>query len=116
MGKLEGIIFSAKVIKTTLLCSNKYIKLLFQTFLARYACVQYFYFLFFIYNFFFQDVKNWEPKRLGALVLYIFVTILSCQSIYKAVRAPIIERERRELAEAYMDALIPEPTPTNVRK
>ncbi|KAL0306099.1 UNVERIFIED_CONTAM: ATP-dependent zinc metalloprotease FTSH 12, chloroplastic [Sesamum radiatum] len=35
---------------------------------------------------------------------------------WKAVRAPIIERERRELAEAYMDALIPEPTPTNVRK
>ncbi|KAL0443136.1 UNVERIFIED_CONTAM: ATP-dependent zinc metalloprotease FTSH 12, chloroplastic [Sesamum latifolium] len=63
-----------------------------------------------------KDIKNWEPKRLGVLVLYIFVTIFSCQSIYKAVRAPIIERERRELAEAYMDALIPEPTPTNVRK
>ncbi|KAK4398751.1 ATP-dependent zinc metalloprotease FTSH 12, chloroplastic [Sesamum angolense] len=63
-----------------------------------------------------KDIKNWEPKRLGVLLLYICVTIFSCQSIYKAVRAPIIERERRELAEAYMDALIPEPTPTNVRK
>ncbi|KAL0363049.1 UNVERIFIED_CONTAM: ATP-dependent zinc metalloprotease FTSH 12, chloroplastic [Sesamum calycinum] len=63
-----------------------------------------------------KDIKNWEPKRLGVLLLYLFVTIFSCQSIYKAVRAPIIERERRELAEAYMDALIPEPTPTNVRK
>ncbi|KAK4439554.1 ATP-dependent zinc metalloprotease FTSH 12, chloroplastic [Sesamum alatum] len=63
-----------------------------------------------------KDIKNWEPKRLGVLVLYIFVTIFSCQSIYKAVRAPFIERERRQLTEAYMDALIPEPTPTNVRK
>ncbi|KAI3456670.1 hypothetical protein Pfo_013333 [Paulownia fortunei] len=63
-----------------------------------------------------KDIKNWEPKRLGVLVLYIFVTFFSCQSIFKAIRAPIIERERMELAEAYMDALIPEPTPTNVRK
>ncbi|XP_051125031.1 ATP-dependent zinc metalloprotease FTSH 12, chloroplastic [Andrographis paniculata] len=63
-----------------------------------------------------KDVRNWDSKRLGVLVLYIFVSILSCQSIYKAVRAPIIDRERRELAEAYMDALIPEPTPINVRK
>ncbi|KAK6123878.1 hypothetical protein DH2020_042369 [Rehmannia glutinosa] len=63
-----------------------------------------------------KDIKNWEPKRLGVLVLYIFVTIFSCRSIYKGIRAPIIERERRELTEAYMDALIPEPTPTNVRR
>ncbi|EYU27570.1 hypothetical protein ABFS82_13G145300 [Erythranthe guttata] len=63
-----------------------------------------------------KDIKNWEPRRLGVLVLYIFVTIFSGLSIYKAIRAPIIERERRELTEAYMDALIPEPTPTNVRK
>ncbi|GFQ08519.1 ATP-dependent zinc metalloprotease ftsh 12 chloroplastic [Phtheirospermum japonicum] len=63
-----------------------------------------------------KDIKNWEPKRLGVLALYIFVMIFSCRSVYKAVRAPIIERERRELTEAYMDALIPEPTPTNVRR
>ncbi|KAL6514041.1 ATP-dependent zinc metalloprotease FTSH 12, chloroplastic [Orobanche hederae] len=63
-----------------------------------------------------KDIKSWEPKRLGVLVLYIFVTIFSCRSMYKAVRAPIIERERMEMTEAYMDALIPEPTPTNVRR
>ncbi|KAL8461893.1 hypothetical protein ACS0TY_033099 [Phlomoides rotata] len=63
-----------------------------------------------------KDMKNWDSKRLGALVLYICIMIFSGQSVYKAIRAPIIERERRELAEAYMEALIPEPTPTNVRK
>lgn len=61
-------------------------------------------------------MKNWDPKRFGVLVLYIFVAVFSCQSIYKAVRAPFLNRERRELAEAYMDALIPEPTPVNLRK
>ncbi|KAL1556042.1 ATP-dependent zinc metalloprotease FTSH 12, chloroplastic [Salvia divinorum] len=63
-----------------------------------------------------KDVKNWDSRRLGALVLYIFVAVFSFRSIFKAVRAPIIEREKRELAEAYMDALIPEPTPTNLKK
>ncbi|KAH6787857.1 FTSH protease 12 [Perilla frutescens var. hirtella] len=63
-----------------------------------------------------KDIKNWDSRRLGALVLYIFVAVFSCQSVFKAVRAPIIEREKKELAEAYMDALIPEPTPTNVKK
>ncbi|CAI9787839.1 unnamed protein product [Fraxinus pennsylvanica] len=63
-----------------------------------------------------KDVKNWEPKRVGVLVLYAFVMIFSYQGIRMAIRAPIIERERKELAEAYMEALIPEPTPTNVRK
>ncbi|KAL3503755.1 hypothetical protein ACH5RR_038204 [Cinchona calisaya] len=63
-----------------------------------------------------KDVKNWEVKRIGVLFLYILVTVVSCQGIYKAIRAPVIARERRELSEAYMEALIPEPTPTNVRK
>ncbi|XP_022882634.1 ATP-dependent zinc metalloprotease FTSH 12, chloroplastic [Olea europaea var. sylvestris] len=63
-----------------------------------------------------KDVKSWEPKRVGVLVLYAFVMIFSYQRISMAIRVPIIERERKELAEAYMEALIPEPTPTNVRK
>lgn len=61
-------------------------------------------------------MKNWDSRRLGALVLYLFVAVLSCQSIFRVVRAPIIEREKKELAEAYMEALIPEPTPTNLKK
>lgn len=40
----------------------------------------------------------------------------SCQGIFKAIRAPMIAQERRQIGEAYMEALIPEPTPTNVRK
>ena len=64
----------------------------------------------------FQDVKNWEAKRIGVLILYALVMVASSRGIYKAIQAPVINRERRELAEAYMEALIPEPTPTNVRK
>lgn len=63
-----------------------------------------------------KDVKNWDPKRIGALVLYIFVVLFSCQRVYMAFRAPSIARQRKELTDAYMEALIPEPTPTNVRK
>lgn len=63
-----------------------------------------------------QDVKNWDIKRIGALILYLVVAVLSCQRIYMAVRAPLIDREKRELTEAYMEALIPEPTPANVKR
>ncbi|XP_028076064.1 ATP-dependent zinc metalloprotease FTSH 12, chloroplastic [Camellia sinensis] len=63
-----------------------------------------------------KDVKNWDPKRIGALVLYIFVVLFSCQRVYMAFRAPSIARRRKELTDAYMEALIPDPTPTNVRK
>ncbi|XP_059661736.1 ATP-dependent zinc metalloprotease FTSH 12, chloroplastic [Cornus florida] len=63
-----------------------------------------------------KDIKSWEPKRVGALILYFFVVIFSCQRVYMAFRAPFIDRQRKELAEAYMEALIPEPTPTNIRK
>ncbi|GAY42487.1 hypothetical protein CUMW_067240 [Citrus unshiu] len=35
-----------------------------------------------------QDFENWEPKRVGALVLYVFVVIVSCQRMYVAIRAP----------------------------
>uniref|UniRef100_A0A5B7C9M2 AAA+ ATPase domain-containing protein n=1 Tax=Davidia involucrata TaxID=16924 RepID=A0A5B7C9M2_DAVIN len=63
-----------------------------------------------------KDVKNWEPKRFGALILYTFALILSCQRIYMVFRAPFLGPRRKELTEAYMEALIPEPTPTNIRK
>ncbi|KAL6975041.1 ATP-dependent zinc metalloprotease FTSH 12, chloroplastic [Sarracenia purpurea var. burkii] len=63
-----------------------------------------------------KDVKSWDPKRVGALVLYFFIVLFSCQRAYMAFRAPFIDRQRKELTEAYMEALIPEPTPTNIRK
>ncbi|KAK9274699.1 hypothetical protein L1049_021950 [Liquidambar formosana] len=63
-----------------------------------------------------KDLKSWEPKRIGALIFYIFVVIISCQRIYVAFQAPRLDRERKELTEAYMEALIPEPTPINIRK
>lgn len=63
-----------------------------------------------------KDFKNWEPKRVGALLLYIFAVMFACQRIYVAIRGPFLDQERRELTEAYMEALIPEPSPINIRK
>ncbi|WOG97940.1 hypothetical protein DCAR_0417281 [Daucus carota subsp. sativus] len=63
-----------------------------------------------------KDIKNWETRRLGALVLYVFVVVFSCRRVYMGVRAPFLARQQQEVTEAYMEALIPEPTPTNIRR
>ncbi|XP_028801924.1 ATP-dependent zinc metalloprotease FTSH 12, chloroplastic isoform X1 [Neltuma alba] len=63
-----------------------------------------------------KDLKNWEAKRIGVLVLYALVVAFSCRGIYVAVRAPYLNRQRKELTEAYMEALIPEPSPINIRR
>ncbi|XP_029130211.1 ATP-dependent zinc metalloprotease FTSH 12, chloroplastic isoform X2 [Cajanus cajan] len=63
-----------------------------------------------------KNIKDWEPKRIGALVLYIFVVAFACRGVYAAIRAPFINRNKKELTEAYMEALIPEPSPTNIRR
>ncbi|KAG6687214.1 hypothetical protein I3843_11G059100 [Carya illinoinensis] len=63
-----------------------------------------------------KDLKTWESKRIGALILYTFVAIFCCQRIYIAIRAPLLNRQRKELTEAYMESLIPEPSPGNIRK
>nr|QKY65109.1 FTSH protease 12 [Passiflora pittieri] len=63
-----------------------------------------------------KDLKSWDAKRVGAFILYSFAVMFSCQRLYAAVRAPFIEWEKRELTEAYMEALIPEPSPANIRR
>lgn len=63
-----------------------------------------------------KDIKSWEPKRIGALLLYLIVVVASYQKIYAAIQAPRVAREKKELTDAYMEALIPEPTPSNIRK
>ncbi|XP_057453305.1 ATP-dependent zinc metalloprotease FTSH 12, chloroplastic [Lotus japonicus] len=63
-----------------------------------------------------KDLKNWEPKRIGALVLYILVVAFACRGVYVAIQAPYLNRQRKELTEAYMEALIPEPSPSNIRR
>ncbi|KAK7313902.1 hypothetical protein VNO77_39107 [Canavalia gladiata] len=63
-----------------------------------------------------KDMKNWKPRRIGALILYIFVVAFACRGVYVAIQAPYINRQRKELTEAYMEALIPEPSPTNIRR
>lgn len=63
-----------------------------------------------------KDIKGWEAKRVGALALYVLVMLFSCQRLYVAVRSPVIRRERKQVLEAYMETLIPDPTPTNITK
>ncbi|XP_024629392.1 ATP-dependent zinc metalloprotease FTSH 12, chloroplastic isoform X1 [Medicago truncatula] len=63
-----------------------------------------------------KNVKNWEPRRIGALVLYIFVVAFACRGVFVAIQAPFLNHQRKESTEAYMEVLIPAPTPTNIRK
>ncbi|KAJ0256660.1 ATP-dependent zinc metalloprotease FTSH 12 [Hirschfeldia incana] len=63
-----------------------------------------------------KDIKNWDTRRVAALIIYAIAVLFSCQRVYVAVQAPRIERERRELTESFMEALIPEPSPDNIDK
>ncbi|KAG2396909.1 ATP-dependent zinc metalloprotease FTSH 12 [Vigna angularis] len=63
-----------------------------------------------------KNIKDWEPLRIGTFVLYIFVVTFACRGVYVAVQAPFLNRQKKELAEAYMEVLIPEPSPTNIRR
>lgn len=63
-----------------------------------------------------KDVKKWELKRIGALILYITIVTISCRRVYVAITTHMDRRDRKELTEAYMEALIPEPSPTNIRR
>ncbi|GJR61680.1 ATP-dependent zinc metalloprotease FTSH 12, chloroplastic [Tanacetum coccineum] len=63
-----------------------------------------------------KDMSNWDPTRVGVFVIYTFLTLLSFQKIYMVVRAPFLNRQAQQVSQSYMDALIPEPTPANIRK
>lgn len=63
-----------------------------------------------------KDVEKWEFKRVGALVLYIIIVTISCRRVLVAFKTHVDRRGRKELAEAYMEALIPEPSSANIRR
>ncbi|XP_011628477.1 ATP-dependent zinc metalloprotease FTSH 12, chloroplastic [Amborella trichopoda] len=64
-----------------------------------------------------KDLKNWEPARIGALLLYTFLLAVTSHGIFMAVTVPRLDRgAKQKLTDAYMEALIPEPSPINVRK
>jgi len=54
--------------------------------------------------------------RIGTFVLYMFVVTFACRGVYVAVQTPFLNRQKKELTEAYMEVLIPEPSPTNIRR
>ncbi|XP_042461224.1 ATP-dependent zinc metalloprotease FTSH 12, chloroplastic-like isoform X2 [Zingiber officinale] len=63
-----------------------------------------------------KDIKKWEPRRIGVLLLYVITVSVSCRKFYVALTSHINHQSKRELTEAYMEALIPEPSPANVRR
>ncbi|XP_073006112.1 ATP-dependent zinc metalloprotease FTSH 12, chloroplastic isoform X1 [Typha latifolia] len=63
-----------------------------------------------------KDFEKLEPRRVGALALYLTVIAIAFWKSYAAFTSIMGHQRRRELTEAYMEALIPEPSPTNVRK
>ncbi|CAN6444018.1 unnamed protein product [Victoria cruziana] len=63
-----------------------------------------------------KDLRNWSPRRIGILMLYVFVAAFSFHKTYLALRLLDGHQKRRQSAEAYMEALIPEPSEVNIRK
>ncbi|KAK8961458.1 hypothetical protein KSP40_PGU018069 [Platanthera guangdongensis] len=63
-----------------------------------------------------HELNKWEPKRIGAFILYSIIITISCQKVYVACTSYAYRQSRKELTEAYMEALIPDPTPANVKK
>lgn len=60
-----------------------------------------------------KDTKRWNAQRSGALIMYVLVIAASIRGLHMVfVRPRII----KHLANAYMEAVIPLPTPQNLRK
>lgn len=63
-----------------------------------------------------KELSKWDPKRIAALILYSIIITVSCRRIYISFTSYAHRQSQKELTEAYMEALIPEPTPANVKK
>ncbi|PKA62832.1 ATP-dependent zinc metalloprotease FTSH 12, chloroplastic [Apostasia shenzhenica] len=63
-----------------------------------------------------KELNKWQLNRIGAFILYAIVLTVSIRQTYIAIRSHAYRQSRNELTEAYMEALIPDPTPANVRR
>lgn len=64
-----------------------------------------------------KDFKHWESRRFIALVLYVLVAAVSFQGLFLAFkRSRVYLHSNGRLAEGYLEAFIPEPSPGNIRK
>lgn len=64
-----------------------------------------------------KDFKHWESQRFIALVLYVLVAAVSFQGLFLAFkRSRVYLHSNGRLAEGYLEAFIPEPSPGNIRK
>ncbi|KAH6557468.1 hypothetical protein KP509_1Z112600 [Ceratopteris richardii] len=60
-----------------------------------------------------KDVKRWDVQRYGALILYALLAASCLRVIHIFFIQP---RRMEELTQAYMESIIPDPSPHNVKK
>lgn len=64
-----------------------------------------------------KDFKHWESRRIVAFVLYVLAVAVSFQGLFLAFkRSRVYLQPNRRLAEGYLEAFIPDPSPRNVRE
>lgn len=63
---------------------------------------------------FIQDVKKWNARRVGALILYGLLVGASVRGVHSTLRNFRLGQTEQKLGEAYMEAVIPEPTEKNL--
>ncbi|XP_057835823.1 ATP-dependent zinc metalloprotease FTSH 12, chloroplastic isoform X1 [Cryptomeria japonica] len=63
-----------------------------------------------------KDLKQWEIKRISAFILYVSVFSISVGGLYLSFRRARSDYQMSKLAESYLEAVIPDPSCTNVRK
>eukprot|EP00250_Pteridium_aquilinum_P014757 c22183_g1_i1 orf=676-3876(-) len=60
-----------------------------------------------------KDVERWDAQRYGAIVIYILVAASCVRALHNIFVKP---HRVKQLTNSYMEAVIPDPSPQNVKK
>lgn len=61
-------------------------------------------------------MRSWNAQRVGALVLYGLLVGASARGLYSTVAMVRNRGAQQQIADAYFEAVIPEPTEKNLQK
>jgi len=61
-------------------------------------------------------VRNWNAQLVGALMLFGLLLGASARGVYSTVRMFRNRGAGQQIADAYLEAVIPEPNEENLRK
>jgi len=61
-------------------------------------------------------VRSWNAQRVGALVLYGLLLGASARGVYSTVEMFRNRGVQQQIADAYFEAVIPEPNENNLQK